>query len=135
MRNNPNAIIGDSPLMPLKHTFGDGLYVRDLTIPKGSLVVGKIHKKRTLNLLLKGDITILTENGLKRIKAPHYFIAPPGNKKIGYTHEDTIWLNILATNETDLDKIEDEFIAKDFNEVDKNIIDIDVKGFIEKLEV
>jgi hypothetical protein len=129
MRSMPGAIIGNSELLPLKHTFGDGIYVRDLTIPKGVLVVGKIHKYPTLNILLKGDITIMTEDGSKRIKAPHYFIAPPGNKKVGYTHEETIWLNVLATEETDLDKIEEYFIAKDFSGLDSNI-----KNFIEKLE-
>lgn len=118
MMDHPNAIIGDSPLMPLKHTFGDGLYVRDLTIPKGTLVVGKTHRNKTLNILLKGEITVLTDEGVKRLKAPLYFISPAGSKKIGFAWEDTIWLNVHATKETDLEKIEAEVITKENNFID-----------------
>lgn len=124
MRQHPMAINGDSPLLPLKHTFGDGIYVRDLFIPKGTLVVGKIHRKPTLNFLLSGEITVLTEDGVKRLKAPMYFIAPAGSKKVGYTHEDTVWINVHATKETDLEKIEEEVIAKSYEDLDKNIIDV-----------
>lgn len=121
MRKHPNAITGDHPLLPLKHIFGDGLYVRDLTIPKNTLVVGKIHRKRTLNILLKGEITVLTEEGVKRLKAPLYFISPAGSKKVGYTHEETVWINVHATQETDLKKIEEEQIMKDGNFLDIEI--------------
>lgn len=122
--NLPNAIKGDSPLLPLKHSFGDGLYVRDLTIPKGMLVIGKIHKNPTLNFLLKGEITVATEDGVKRLKAPMYFISPAGSKKVGFTHEDTVWINVHATQETDLEKIEKEFIAKSYDELEGSFIDI-----------
>lgn len=121
MHRHPKAITGDSPLLPLKHTFGDGIYVRDLTIPKDTLVVGKIHRKRTLNVLLKGEITVLTEEGVRRLKAPLYFISPAGSKKIGYTHEETVWLNVHPTEETDLDKIEAEVING------QQIIDIEIE--------
>lgn len=134
LRKHPKSVEGDNPDMPLKHTFGDGIYVRDLTIPKGFLVVGKIHKTRTLNILLKGDITILTEDGIKRMKAPQYFIGSPGSKKVGYAHEDTVWINVLPTEEIDLDKIESTFIAKDYNELNKNIIDVDIKLLIERMD-
>lgn len=133
IRKQKDCVEGDRTEMPLKHTFGDGVYVRDLTIPKGFLVVGKIHKTRTLNILLKGDITILTENGVKRIQAPYYFIGSPGDKKVGFAHEETIWLNVLPTEETDLEKIEDKFIAKNYEELDKNIIDVDVKLLIDRM--
>lgn len=113
MRNHPNAITGDSPLLPLKHTFGDGLYLRDLTIPKNTLVVGKVHRYRTLNILLKGEITVLTEDGVKRLTAPQYFLSPAGSKKVGYTHKETVWLNVHATEETDLKRIEAEQIMKE----------------------
>ena len=122
MKRIPGAISGDSPLLPLKHTFGDGLYLRDLTIPKNTLVVGKIHKFRTLNVLLKGEITVLTEEGVKRLKAPLYFVSPTGSKKIGYTHEETVWLNIHATKETDLVKIEEEQISNE-----KPFIDVELE--------
>jgi hypothetical protein len=39
------------------------------------------------------------------------FNSPPG-RKAAFFLEDTIWLNIHITDETDIDKIEDIFIKK-----------------------
>lgn len=130
----PNTVVGDRPEMPLTHIFGDGLYVRELFIPKGYLIVGKIHKRKTFNLLLKGEITILAEGGIKRLKAPLYFFGEANSKKVGYSHEDTVWINILPTEETDLDKIEEQFIAKDYEELDGKVIDVEAKLLFELME-
>ena len=69
-------------------------------------------------------MTILMEDGVKRIKAPHYGITPAGTKRIIYCHEDCVFVTVHVTKETDLKKIEAEVIAKDFSEVDQNEIEI-----------
>lgn len=108
---------------PLKHTFGDGTYVREMFIPKGTPLSGKIHKHACTNILVSGDITVFTEEGEKRIQGPCTFVSPPGVKRIGFAHEDTIWINVHSNpdNETDLSKIEQRVIAKDYGEYDKLI--------------
>lgn len=114
----------DQPEMPITHHFSDGVYVRELFIPKGTMLIGKRHRKETMNILLKGSLSVFVdedgkivgENGkpvVKRIDAPAIFVSPPFSKKMGYAHEDTIFLNIHTTSETDLEKIEDEFIIKE----------------------
>ena len=35
--------------MKLEHIFSDGIYARKLYIPKGAIVVGKLHKYKNLN--------------------------------------------------------------------------------------
>lgn len=102
---------------PLKHYFSKELYAREMTIPKGSLVVGKIHKFTSLSIISKGDISILSIDGVMRVKAPYTIVASPGAKRLVYAHEETVWTVIHATKETDLAKIEDEVIAKDYSEV------------------
>jgi hypothetical protein len=99
------------------HHFAPGQYARELHIPQGMLLTGKIHKHAHLNIISKGDITVWTEDGMKRIKAPATIVSKPGMKRVGYAHEDTVWTTIHATNETDLVKLEEELIAKDFSEV------------------
>ena len=47
---------------------------------------------------------------VKRIEAPAIFTSPPFSKKMVYTHEDTIFLNVHPTEERDLDEIERQFI-------------------------
>ena len=119
--NSPIGLTGDAleKVNPLKHTFADGCYIREIFNPKGELIVTKIHKITHPYFLMKGDMSILTEEGVKRIKAPHHGITPAGTKRIIYTHEDCVFVTVHVTKETDLKKIEEEVIAKDFNEIDE----------------
>jgi hypothetical protein len=60
---------GEKREMEVKHTFLDGVYMRELFIPKGTLLVGKPHKLACVNVVSKGDISVLTESGSARVKA------------------------------------------------------------------
>lgn len=116
MRSLPDVKFGDMDECPLKHTFADGVYVREIFIPKGMLIVGKIHKHSHPNFLLKGEVSVVTEeNGIERLKAPLSIISKAGTKRVVYAHEDTVWITVHVTNETDLDKIEEEVISKTFD--------------------
>jgi hypothetical protein len=98
--------------LKLTHRFSDGVYARELFIPKDTIIVGKIHKYENLNFLLQGEVSVLIDDEIKRIKAPHTVVSPAGTKRIAYTHSDTIWTTVLRTDETNVDKIEDYFTAQ-----------------------
>lgn len=100
---------------PLEHSFGDGMYVRQIVMPAGQLIVSKIHKQNHPYFILTGDVSILTEDGVVRIDKPYYGMTKAGTKRILYTHKETTWITVQHTHETDLTKIEDEVMAKDFN--------------------
>ena len=106
--------IRQMPQLDLKlvHYFSPGVYARELHIPAGVVLTGEIHKYRQLNILSKGSISVLLEDGVKRIEAPFTVVSPAGTKRIAYAHTDCIWTTILGTYETDVDKIRDHFIAK-----------------------
>jgi hypothetical protein len=101
---------GEKREMEVKHTFLDGMYVRELFIPKGTLLVGKMHKLPCVNVVSKGDISVLTETGSARVKAGYSVVSPAGIQKVGYAHEDTVFVNVFRTDETDPQKI-DQAIA------------------------
>lgn len=106
------------PGYPLKHTFADGVYVREISIPAGHMVVGKIHRHEHLNFISKGRVTVITEQGgVEELVAPVTMISPPGVKRLLFTHEDTVWTTVHVTNERDLDKIEEQVIAKKFTDM------------------
>ena len=90
----------------VKHTFLDGVYMRELFIPKGSFLIGKVHKLPCLNIVSRGDISVITETGSARVKAGYSVSSPAGLQKVGYAHEDTVFVNVFRTDETDLSKIE-----------------------------
>ena len=97
--------------IPLRHYFSPGVYAREMTVPAGVMLTGKIHKYAQLNILSKGEVSVMLEDGVKRIKAPYTVVAPAGSKRIFYTHEESVWTVILATEETDIEKIEADFTA------------------------
>jgi len=102
----------------ITHHFSKDIYAREMFLPKGTLLIGKIHKFKNLNIMSQGDVAILSIDGVVRVKAPYTLVASPGAKRVFYAHEDTIWTCIHGTEDTDLEKIEDMFIAKDYNEVE-----------------
>lgn len=108
---------GRIPVADLKvvHHFAPGVYARELTIPAGVMLTGKIHKTEHLNVVSAGDITVWTEDGMKRVQAPYTFVSKPGTKRIGLAHSDTVWTTIHVTHETDLDRIEAEVIEPSDN--------------------
>ncbi len=112
MLNMPEHQIEIEPV----HHFSEGVYAREIMIPKGTTLTGKIHKFEHLNIISKGDISVLTENGIERLRAPCTLVSKPGTKRVGYAHEDTVWTTIHATKERDLAKIEAEFVVNSYLE-------------------
>ena len=103
--------------LPITHHFSKDVYAREMIIPKGVLLVGKIHKYQNMNIISSGEISVLSVDGVKRVKAPYTFVSAAGAKRVGYAHEDTVWTTIHGTGETDVDKIEEQFIAKNYEDV------------------
>lgn len=91
-----------------RHHFAEGLYAREITIPQGALVTGKVHRCEHLNIVSKGRIAVWTEDGMRIVEAPFTMVSRPGTKRVGYALEDTVWTTIHANaaNERDLDKLE-----------------------------
>lgn len=99
-------------LIPTIHTFSAGIYVREIHIPAGTIVIGKRHRHSTCNMLMAGELSIYMGPNLpvKHLTAPCIFTSEPGAKKMGYAHTDVIFVNVHPTTSTDLEEIEKEFI-------------------------
>lgn len=99
--------------IPIRHYFAHNLYAREMFLAEGTVLVGKIHKYSQINILSQGTVSVLTEKGLELLSAPHTFVGPPGAKRVFCALTDVTWTVIHATDETDVDKIEEIFIAPD----------------------
>jgi len=118
--NNDNATDDRATidiLNPLEHTFGDGMYVRKITMPAGQIIISKIHKQKHPYFIMSGDVSVITENGLQRIKAPHNGITEAGTQRALYTHSETVWMTVHRTDETNTDKLMDILTVDNFNEL------------------
>ncbi len=116
-RSQVNRLEGVMLAMPqvdlaVVHHFSERVYARELHIPGGTTLTGKIHKFANLNILSKGEISVLTESGVRRVKAPFTIVSPAGTKRAAYAHEDCVWTTIHGTDSKDIEEIEHEFIAE-----------------------
>ena len=105
------------------HIFAPGVYAREMSIKKDSLIVGKLHKTEHINIISQGDISVKTEFGTNRYQSPCSFVSRIGTKRVVFAHEDTVWTTIHPTNETDLKAIEEHVIAKNYTEIDNLLED------------
>ncbi len=114
------AMFGDNKEMPLKHSFAPGMYVREIFIPKGSMLTGKIHRHAHPNFLMKGEVIVVTEfGGREHLKAPASIISEVGTKRAIYALEDVIWVTVHLnpTNTFDLKEIEEYVIAPSYQDL------------------
>jgi hypothetical protein len=91
--------------IPVQHGFGPGFYARTITIPADTLLTGEVHATEHIFMVTRGDITITTDTGTVRVQAPYQAICKAGGKRAGYTHAETVCVNIHITPETDLAKL------------------------------
>lgn len=123
------AVFGDSSELPLKHSFAPGVYVREIFIPKGYVLTGKIHRHAHPNFLMKGEVIVVTEHkGREHLKAPLSMISEAGTKRAIMALEDTVWITVHVTGETDLKKIEDYVIAPTYDDLIQKKEDILLTG-------
>lgn len=92
--------------LPINHHFAPGLYARELFIPKGTLLTGKIHKTEHLNVMAAGEMSVLVGDEIRRVKAPFVVVSKPGTKRIALAHEDSVWITFHPTDETDVPSLE-----------------------------
>jgi len=118
LEKNENAMKGEElhAYNPVKHTFTDNCYVREIFNPAGQLIVTKIHKKEHPFFLMKGKMSILTEDGVVELEAPHHGITKPGTKRIIYTHTDCVFITVHGTDKKTPEEVEEEVIAKNFDD-------------------
>ena len=104
-------------LSPITNSWGDGCYVREWLCPAGVFTISRLHKFAHPFFVLKGTVSVMTEDGLQRIKAPHYGITKPGTKRVLYTHTETKWVTVHVTDLTDPDEIVEAMTQPTFKEI------------------
>lgn len=79
----------------LKEYRSGGMYCREITIPEGAFITGRIYKFDHVEIMLSGDITILSANGgKKRYQGNNVIEAKAGKRQGGLAHKETKWLTI-----------------------------------------
>ena len=91
------------------HALENGMYARTIYLEAGTVLTGAVHKTDHINIVY-GDISVTTDEGVKRITGYQVITTKAGMKRAGYAHAATAWTTICKTDKTDLNEIEDELV-------------------------
>jgi len=107
---------------PLIHRFTPGMYIREIFMPKDTILTTLLHLTTHPFFILKGDVSVWYHDiPVQRYQAPYTGVTQAGTRRMLYTHEDTIWTTCHVTDLTDPDEIIESITSQDFNPlVDKN---------------
>jgi quercetin dioxygenase-like cupin family protein len=94
------------------HHFSDGLYAKQLVIPKGFEGIQHIHSYSHLSILAKGRVIVVTDEGKQEYTAPACIEIKSGIHHKIISLEDATWFCIHATEETDANKVDEVLIAR-----------------------
>jgi hypothetical protein len=96
---------------PVSHHFGPGIYIREVVMPAGTVVVGKYHRHEHLCNMIAGRMVVVGEDGERaEVVAPAVFMAKKG-RKTAYILETVRFQNIYSTDETDVEKLEHMMVS------------------------
>lgn len=114
---------GDLSSIPYTHLFLDGIYVRSMFLKKGQVVSGRIHKFANISMLVKGKMKIASAERAAVVTAPCMMKEEAGIKKFGLALEDSTFVNIFRTDNTDIDTIEDELGCLTFESYEQYLLE------------
>jgi hypothetical protein len=106
------------PNIPIKHSFADQLYVRQMDLKKNHVIIGAVHNHLHIWFLLTGKVMI--NNNGEKIEhiAPCYTVSKPGSQRVILALEDSIFVNVHKnpTNTKDISKLEKEIVSMTIEE-------------------
>ena len=119
--DHASIVKGNTESFPLKHSFSDGVYVREMFMEKGGTVIGKLHKYSHTWFLMQGKIVVATDLMNKTYTAPDYVNAPAGAKRVIHALEDSTFINVHPNplELRNIEELEDMLTCPSYNDFDK----------------
>jgi quercetin dioxygenase-like cupin family protein len=96
----------------IEHHFSDGLYAKQMVIPKGYLAATHKHNFSHLSILAQGQVIVRTDSGSKFYLAPACIEIKANEHHTIEALQDCVWYCVHATDEKDEDKIDAVLISK-----------------------
>lgn len=94
------------------HHFSDGLYAKQVHIPANHVVTSHCHQYSHLSVLAEGDVIVEVGGKFVEYSAPACIEIKAGLHHRVMARTDATWFCIHATQETDVDKIDEVLVKK-----------------------
>jgi hypothetical protein len=105
---------GDIIDLETKHRKVGDIYVREVRMLKGQIIISNIHNTEHPFVIFEGSVTVRTHKGISTLKAPHFGVTYPMTRRIIHCEEDCRWATfhtMLRPDET-VDEIMDRILYK-----------------------
>ena len=107
------------------HRFAEGLYCRELTMPKDTIWVSRVHKHENFAFILTGSCSVVSESGMELITAPRLIKTQAGTKRLLKIHEESTWVTVHALPldlGQNIDEIEDYYACDTLEEYEQLLL-------------
>ena len=108
------------------HKFTDGMYIREIFMPAGSLITSKIHKTEHPYIVSYGKVAVSIDGDeWNEITAPYTGITIPGTRRVLYIIEDCIWTTFHRIDDmkSEYNNLNDEEKEKIVEKIEENILE------------
>lgn len=99
--------------VPINDYFGHDTYGREMIAPAGVYLTGAVHKFPVLNVLLEGEVTVISIDGVQTLKAPYVYVSSPNAKRLFLTHTSIRWMNVFGTSDRDTENVMKRYTHND----------------------
>ena len=103
----------------VQHYHLNGVYVRSLFMPAGSLATGRIHNHESIGILAQGTLRITNGDTSIVVTAPYITVDKPGIKRLGYAETDCTFITVHRTDLDSIDAIEEALVSDTFEEYEQ----------------
>ena len=122
------AIVDNLELIecPVVHRFTDGMYIREISMPKGSLLTSKIHNSNHPYTISKGVALVQIDAGeWIELAAPYTGITLAGTRRVLFIEEDCIWTTFHRIDgmKSEFNNLSEEEINKIVEEIEDKILE------------
>lgn len=122
----------------LKEYYSGGMYCRQITIPAGALITGRVYKFDHVEIMLSGDITIISADGSETFYTGNNVIeAKAGKRQAGFAHSETTWLTINPVPEEILPENRLDYTSvltyEEFNQFHIDVNQFDYQYFLSEV--
>lgn len=121
--------------IPVNHYIHGGMYAREITIPKGTIITGAIYKFNHFDIMVSGDVTVSTDSGeRKRLQGYNFLYGFSGKKRAGYAHEDTTWITFHPYALDSGEATQEMITSLSFNELERFYVEMDRLDYMSILD-
>lgn len=96
-----------------QHHFSEGMYAKQMFLPKEAIACTHKHNYDHLSILAQGKVVVLFDNDtFETYTAPACITIKKGINHAIRALEDSVWFCVHATDETDVDKVDQVLIKE-----------------------